>query len=229
MLIRYSRACSHYHDFLQRCVVRTEILLKQGYVRPRLQRAFKKFCGRHYELVKRYTVSICQITKDIFSSMSMGDVYTFWISRAIALLLAVTYRHFCCLFYQFYFTRVSVIPILKEGYIMTGAACGAGNAFPTEAPDFTSSFYMWCPVTLCFLSFICCVLSFHCCLNVWYVNICSSVIAYILFHNLLRYVDGCLCRGECLHFVLMAALAEGVCFRIEVVYVYYVLSLSYFR
>ena len=76
-LIRYSRACSQYHNFLQRCVVLTEKLLKQGYVRPRLQRAFKKFYGRHHELVKRYNVSVCQITKDIFSSMSMGDVYTF--------------------------------------------------------------------------------------------------------------------------------------------------------
>ena len=42
-LIRYSRACSHYHDFLQRCVVLTENLLKQGYERYLLERAFKKF------------------------------------------------------------------------------------------------------------------------------------------------------------------------------------------
>ena len=77
LLIRYLRACSHYHDFLQRCEVLTEKLQKKGYVRPRLQRAFKKFYGRHHELVKRYNVSVCQITKDIFSSMSMGDVYTF--------------------------------------------------------------------------------------------------------------------------------------------------------
>ena len=76
-LIRYSRACSDYHDFLQRCAVLTERLLKQGYVRPRLVRALKKFYGRHHELVKRYGVSVCQLTNDIFSSMSIGDVYTF--------------------------------------------------------------------------------------------------------------------------------------------------------
>ena len=76
-LIRYSRACSDYHDFLQRCVVLTEKLLKQGYVRPRLVKAFKKFYGRHHDLVKRYNVSVCQITDDIFASMSIGDVFTF--------------------------------------------------------------------------------------------------------------------------------------------------------
>jgi len=27
------------------------------------------------------------------------------------------------------------------GDIMTGAACGAGNSYPSETPDFTSGFY----------------------------------------------------------------------------------------
>ena len=76
-LIRYSRVCSDYHDFLQRCVVLTERLLKQGYVRPRLVKTLKKFYGRHHELVKRYNVSVCQLTYDIFSSTSIGDVFTF--------------------------------------------------------------------------------------------------------------------------------------------------------
>jgi len=39
--------------------------------------------------------------------------------------------------------------------IMTGAACGAGNAYPSGAPDFTCGFYKGscCPVT--------CVSLFH--------------------------------------------------------------------
>ena len=76
-LIRYSRASSDYHNFLQRCQVLTEKLLKQGYIRPRLVRAFKKFYGRHHELVKRYNMPVCQMIKDIFSSISFVDMYTF--------------------------------------------------------------------------------------------------------------------------------------------------------
>ena len=76
-LIRYSRACSHYNEFLQRCVMLTEKLLKQGYIRPRLEKAFKKFYGRHHELVKRYDLSVCKIIDDIFSNISDSDAYTF--------------------------------------------------------------------------------------------------------------------------------------------------------
>ena len=72
-LIRYSRACTGYNDFLQRCITLTHKLLKQGYVRPRLVKTFKKFYGRHHDLVNKYDVSVCQIIKDIFSYI--GDVY----------------------------------------------------------------------------------------------------------------------------------------------------------
>ena len=76
-LIRYSRACTDYNDFLQRCVKLTEKLMIQGYTRPRLIKTFKKFYGRHHELVQRYDKSVCHILDDIFSSMSIGDVYIF--------------------------------------------------------------------------------------------------------------------------------------------------------
>jgi len=44
---------------------------------------------------------------------------------------------------------------------MTGAACGAGNAYPSGAPDFTSGFYKGscCPV-ICVSLFNVIVLSF---------------------------------------------------------------------
>jgi len=59
---------------------------------------------------------------------------------------------------------------------MTGAACGAGNAYPSGAPDFTSGFHRgsWCPV-ICVSSFqvslVFWILSFDCsfCLIAWYL------------------------------------------------------------
>ena len=133
-LIRYSRACSDYHDFLHRCAVLTERLLKQGYVRPRLVKALKKFYGRHHELVKRYDVSVCQLTNDIFSSMSIGDVYTFWLTY-----LRPSGTHFMPL-HWFDIMLASITPTLTLRNFMTGATCGAGNAYPSGAPDFTSGF-----------------------------------------------------------------------------------------
>ena len=76
-LIRYSRACTDYYDFLSRCVTLTEKLLIQGYARPRLIKTFKKFYGRHHELMQQYDLSVCKIIDDIFSNLSMGDVYFF--------------------------------------------------------------------------------------------------------------------------------------------------------
>jgi len=48
------------------------------------------------------------------------------------------------------------------GDIMTGAACGAGNAYPLAAPDFTSGYHRGscCPV-ICVSLFHIIVLSFE--------------------------------------------------------------------
>ena len=53
LLIRYSQANSHYHDFLQCCVVLKEKLLNQGYARSRLEKTVKKFDVQKHDLVKR--------------------------------------------------------------------------------------------------------------------------------------------------------------------------------
>jgi len=37
--------------------------------------------------------------------------------------------------------RVRFIPAYDIEYIITGAACGAGNTYPPGAPDFTSGFH----------------------------------------------------------------------------------------
>ena len=64
-LIRYARACSYYNDFLARGKILTNKLLKQGYTKSKLLRAFGKFYGRHYSLVDKYDMSLSIICSDL--------------------------------------------------------------------------------------------------------------------------------------------------------------------
>ena len=64
-LIRYSRACSDYHDFLSRGKLLTAKLLRQGYQPSKLRNAFKKFYGRHHELTDKYHMSVSHIIADL--------------------------------------------------------------------------------------------------------------------------------------------------------------------
>jgi len=65
-LIRYSRACASYQDFIDRGLQLTRKLLSQGFLREKLQSSLRMFFGRHHDLVDRYEISISQITMDIF-------------------------------------------------------------------------------------------------------------------------------------------------------------------
>ena len=65
-LILYSRACSHYSDFLARAKVLTQKLLGQQFLLPRLKSSFEKFCGRHHDLVDRYNSSVTSMMTDLF-------------------------------------------------------------------------------------------------------------------------------------------------------------------
>ena len=69
-LICYARCCSNYSDFLSRhnktsCLVTR--LLSQGYKVNRLSNTFKKFYGRHTDLVGQYKKSVCQMFADSIS------------------------------------------------------------------------------------------------------------------------------------------------------------------
>lgn len=66
-LIRYSRSCDRYSDFLDRSLLLTAKLLKQGFVVPRLMLSLQKFYGRHHDLIDRYGKSVSQIRSDIFA------------------------------------------------------------------------------------------------------------------------------------------------------------------
>ena len=64
-LIRYSRACASYQDFIDRGLQLTRKLLSQGFLRERLESSLLKFFGRHHDLVDRYEIFISQMTMDI--------------------------------------------------------------------------------------------------------------------------------------------------------------------
>ena len=65
-LVRYSRACGLYNDFLDRARILTNKLLRQGFVAERLKSSLQKFFGRHHELVDRYETSVAQMRTDLF-------------------------------------------------------------------------------------------------------------------------------------------------------------------
>ena len=66
-LVRYARCCSNYSDFLicHRALVKR--LLSQGYKINRLSNTFKKFYGRHTDLVGQYKKNVCQMFADSIS------------------------------------------------------------------------------------------------------------------------------------------------------------------
>jgi hypothetical protein len=66
LMIRYSRACGSYQDFLDRGLLLTRKLLSQGLLFVKLKSSVRTCYGRHHDLVDRYGISVSQITTDIF-------------------------------------------------------------------------------------------------------------------------------------------------------------------
>ena len=66
-LIRYARCCSNYCDFLSRHRALVTRLLSQGYTVNRLSNTFKKFYGRHTDLIGQYKKNVCQMFADSIS------------------------------------------------------------------------------------------------------------------------------------------------------------------
>ena len=65
-MIRYSRACGSYQDFLDRGFLLTRKLLNQGFLLVKLKSSLRTCCGRHHDLVDRYGISVSQMTTDMF-------------------------------------------------------------------------------------------------------------------------------------------------------------------
>ena len=66
-IIRYSRACGSYQDFLDRGLLLTRKLLNQGFLLVKLKSSLRKFYCRHHDLVDRYGISVSQMTTDMFN------------------------------------------------------------------------------------------------------------------------------------------------------------------
>ena len=65
-LIRYSRACGTYQDFLDRGFVLTRKLLNQVFLLVQFKSSLRKFSGRHHDLVYCYGISVSQMKKGMF-------------------------------------------------------------------------------------------------------------------------------------------------------------------
>ena len=80
-MIRYSRACGSYQDFLDRGLLLTRKLLNQGFLLVKLKSSLRKFYGRHHDLVNRYGISV---TNDHgYASPSVNTSLSFPHSRLI--------------------------------------------------------------------------------------------------------------------------------------------------
>jgi hypothetical protein len=60
-MIRYSRACGSYQDFLDRGLLLTRKLLNQGFLLVKMKSSLRKFY-----LVDRFGISVSQMTTDMF-------------------------------------------------------------------------------------------------------------------------------------------------------------------
>ena len=65
-LIRYSRACISYHDFLDRGLLLTRKLLNLEFQMVKLKSPLRKFYGRHHELIDRYGITVSKMISDMF-------------------------------------------------------------------------------------------------------------------------------------------------------------------
>jgi len=65
-LIRYSRTCNSYRNFLHRSVLLTRKLLSQGLIETRLISTLKKFFGRNHHFTLPYRFTVTTMANDIF-------------------------------------------------------------------------------------------------------------------------------------------------------------------
>ena len=75
-LIRYSRACGSYQDFLDRGLLLTMKLRNQGFLLVKLKSSLRMFCCRHHDLVDRYGISVpCSTCRKYFPVLSSFMTY----------------------------------------------------------------------------------------------------------------------------------------------------------
>ena len=113
-MIRYSRVCGSYQDFIDRGLLLTKAT-EPRILMVKLKSSLRKFCGRHHDLVNRYGTSVSQITTICSTCREHFPVISSFI----------TYHRVC------------------NQSNTTGATNGAGTAHHSGAHDFTPVF-QWC-------------------------------------------------------------------------------------
>ena len=83
-LIRYSRACICYHDFLDRVLLFTRNILNQEFQMVKLKSSLRKFYGYQHELVDHYGISLV--------SQMLSDTFLMLLLPTRSPLTNVTYR-----------------------------------------------------------------------------------------------------------------------------------------
>ena len=111
LLIRYSRACGSYHDFLDRELMLTMKLLNQGFLVVKLKSSLWKFYGHHHDLVNCYVISVSHDHGCSVCSNHNKVISSF-----------VTYHWIC------------------NKSNMRSVTSGAGSDYPSRAPEFTLAF-----------------------------------------------------------------------------------------
>jgi hypothetical protein len=110
-LIRYSRACGSYQDFLDRGLP-TRKLLNQGFLMAKWKSSFQMLYCRHHDLVDRIGIYVSQMPT-ICSTCS---------KHLPVLSSFMTYHRIC------------------NYNNATGVTSGGGNAYPSREPEFTPGF-----------------------------------------------------------------------------------------
>ena len=91
-LIRYSRECGSYQDFLDRVLLLTRKLLFK------LKSSLRKFYGRHHDLFDHYGISLSQMTTDMFHLPFLSSLMTYQricgvrVTRSLVLCVCSVYR-----------------------------------------------------------------------------------------------------------------------------------------
>jgi len=78
-MIRYSRTCNSYQEFLHRSVLLTRKLPNQGFIETRLRSILKKLFGRYHHLTLPYRVSVTTMANDIFRTWYCCHDYVLFI------------------------------------------------------------------------------------------------------------------------------------------------------
>ena len=96
-LIRYSRDCGTYEDFLDKRLLLTRKLLNQGFLLVKLKLSLRQFYGRHHGLVGRYWIYV-SLVEHLRSPPYFGGVR---VTRSLVLYVCFVDRwlSFCTFFF----------------------------------------------------------------------------------------------------------------------------------